>query len=65
MKNTQSKIKPRKIEKKAWSNVFYFEYNKDYIQNFRPEKVKMTNKVLRHCVVFQLNKSRFIKQKIN
>ena len=41
---------------------------KDYTKNFRPEKVKMINKVLReksHCVVCQSNKSRFLKQKIN
>ena len=41
---------------------------KDYMQNFRPEKVKMTNEVLReksHCVVCRSNKSRFLKQKIN
>ena len=37
-------------------------------KKFRPEKVKMTNKVLReksHCVVCLSNKSRFLKQKIN
>ena len=41
---------------------------KDYTQNFRPEKVKMTNKVLRekaHCIICRSNKSRFLKQKIN
>ena len=35
------------------------------MQNFRPQEVKMTNKVLReksHCVC-QSNKSRFLKQK--
>ena len=45
MKNTQSKIKPIKIEKQAGTT--YCSGCKDYIQNFRPEKVKMTNKVLR------------------
>ena len=37
-------------------------------KNFRPEKVKMMNKVVReksHCVVCQSNKSRLLKQKIN
>ena len=37
-------------------------------KKFRPEKVKMTNEVLReksHSVVCQSNKSRFSKQKIN
>ena len=52
MKNTESKIKPIKIGKQTGTtNCFVC---KDYMQNFRPEKVKMTNKVLReksHCVV--------------
>ena len=41
---------------------------KDYTHNFRPEKVKITDKVLTeksHCVVRRSNKSRFLKQKIN
>ena len=40
---------------------------KDYSKNFRPEKVKMMNKVLReksHCVVCRSNKSRFLTQKL-
>ena len=39
---------------------------KDFTRNFRPQEVKMTNKVLRaklNCVVCRLNKSRFLKQK--
>ena len=39
---------------------------KIYTQNFKPEKVKMTNKILReksNCVVCRLNESRFLKQK--
>ena len=66
MKNTQSKIKPIKIGKQ--SGTTYCFGCKDYTKNFRPEKVKMTNKVLReksHCVVCRSNKSRFLKQKIN
>ena len=38
---------------------------KDYTKNFRPEKVTMTNKVLReksHGVVCRSNKSRYLKQ---
>ena len=38
---------------------------KDYTHNFKPQKVKMTNKVLReksNCVVCQSSKSRFFKQ---
>ena len=41
---------------------------KDYTKNFRPEKVKMANKILReksNFIVCQSNKSRFLKQKIN
>ena len=66
MKNIQSKIKPIKIGKQ--SETKYCLGCKDYTQNFRPEKVKMTNKVLRekfYCVVCRSNKSRFLKQKIN
>ena len=38
---------------------------KDYTKTFRPEKVNMTNKVVRekyHCIVCRSNKSRFLKQ---
>ena len=38
---------------------------KDYTNNFRLKKAKMTNKVVReksHCIVCQSNKSRFFKQ---
>ena len=66
MKNSQSKIKPIKIRKQP--GITYCLGWKDYTQNFRPEKVRMTNKVLgeiSHCVVCQSNKSRFLKQKIN
>ena len=66
MKNTQSKFKPIKIGKQ--SRTRYCFGFKDYTKNFRPEKVKMINKVLReksYCVVCRSNKSRFLKQKIN
>ena len=39
---------------------------KDFTHNFRPQEVKMTNKVLReksNCVVCRSSKSRFLKQK--
>ena len=45
MKNTQSTIKPIKIGKQ--SGTTYCLGCKDYTHNFRPEKVRMTNKVLR------------------
>ena len=66
MKNTKSKIKPIKIGKQLGTT--YCFGSKDYTKNFRPEKVKMTNKVLReisYCVVCRFNKSRILKQKIN
>ena len=66
MKNTQSKLKPTKVGKQ--SETTYCFGCKDYTKNFRPEKVKMTNKVLReksHGVVCRSNESRFLKQKIN
>ena len=44
MKNTQSKIKPMKVVKQ--SGTTYCFGCKDYTKNFRPEKVKMTNKIL-------------------
>ena len=47
MKNTQSKIG------KQSGTIYCFGCN-GYTKNFRPEKVKMINKVLReksHCVV--------------
>ena len=66
MKNTQSEIKPIKIGKRV--RTTYCFGCKDFTHNFRTEKVKMTNKVLKekcHCVVCRSNKSRFFKQKIN
>ena len=59
MKNTQSAIKPIKTGKNEC---------KDFTHNFRSEKVKMTNKVLREksiCIISRSNKSRFLKQKHN
>ena len=66
MKNMQSEIKPIKIGEKPGTT--YCLGCKDFTHNFRPQKVKMTNKVLReksNCVVCQSNKSRFLKQKHN
>ena len=59
MKSTKSKTKPIKIGKQP--ETTYCLGCKDYTQNFRPEKVKMTNKVLReksHCIIFRSDKSR-------
>ena len=64
MKNTQSNVRPIKIGKQVGTT--YCFWCKYYAKNFRPEKVKMKNKVLReksHCVVCRSNKSRFLKQK--
>ena len=64
MKNRQSEIKPIKTGKEL--GTVYCLGCKDFTHNFRPQEVKMTNKVLReksHCVVCRSNKSRFLKQK--
>ena len=52
MNNIQAKIKPINLGKQ--SGTTYCFGCKDYRKNFRPGKVKMTNKLLReksHCVV--------------
>ena len=52
MKNTQSNLGPIKIGKQPGAT--YCFGCKDYTKNFRPEKVKIINEVLRekpHCVV--------------
>ena len=66
-KNEKHAIK-NKTEIGKQSGTTYCLRCKDYTHNFRPEKVKMTNKVLReksHCAVCQSNKSRLLKQKLN
>ena len=66
MKNTQSEIKPIKIGKRP--GITYCFGCKDLTHNFRPQEVKITNKLLReksNCVVCQSNKSRFLKPKHN
>ena len=66
MKNTQSKIKPIKLGKRPGTT--YCLGCKDYTYNFKPQEVKMTNKVFReksNCMVYRSNKSRFSKQKHN
>ena len=45
MKNTQSEIKPIKIGKRP-GTTYCFKC-KDFTHNFRPQEVKMTNKVTR------------------
>ena len=45
MKNTQSKIEPIKTGKKL--ETMHCLECKDYTDNFKPQEVKMTNKVLR------------------
>ena len=59
MKNTQLKIKPIKLRKKPGTT--YYLGCKDYTDNFKPQEIKMTNKVLReksNCVVCRSSKSR-------
>ena len=60
MKNTQSEIKAIKLGKKCGTT--YCLGCKDYTDNFKPQDVKMTNKVLReksNRVVCRFGKSRF------
>ena len=45
MKNTQSEIKPIKIGKRPGTT--YCFGCKDFTHNFRPQEVRMTNKVFR------------------
>ena len=66
MKNIRSKIKPIKTGKEL-EKTYCLGY-KDCMHNFRPQEVKMTNKVLTeksNCVVCRNGKSRFLKQKYN
>ena len=52
MKNTKSDLKPIKVKKNTGKT--YCFGCKDYTRNFRPQEIKMTNKVLRqksHCDV--------------
>ena len=66
MKNTQSKLKPLKFGEELGTN--YCSGCKDFTHNFKPQKVKMTNKVLREkssWIVCWSSKSRLLKQKHN
>ena len=63
MKNTQSKIKPIKTGKEL--RTTYFLGCQDFTHNFRPQELKMTNKMLReksNFVICRSNKSRFLIQ---
>ena len=62
MKNTQSKIKPIKTGKKIGAT--YCLGCKDYTHNFKPQEIKMTDKVLRkksNYFICRSSKSRFLK----
>ena len=64
MKKQHSEIKPIKTGKKT-PGTKYCLGCKDFTHNFRPQKVKMRNKVPReksNSIVCQSNKSRFLKQ---
>ena len=66
MKNTRSKIKPIKTGKKI--RTTYCLACKDYTDNFKPQEIKMRNKMFReklNCAVCRSSKSRFLKQKHN
>ena len=62
MKNTESKIKPIKTGKEIGTT--YCLGSKDYTHHFKPQEIKMTNKVVReksNCVVCRSRESRFLK----
>ena len=62
MKNARSKMNPIKTGGK--NGTTYCLGCKDYTNNFKPQEIKMTNKVLReksNCVVCRSSKSRFLK----
>ena len=66
MKNTQSRIKAIKTRNKIGTT--YCLGCRDYTHNFKPQEVKITNKVLReksNCVFCWSSKLRFLKQKHN
>ena len=66
MNNTGSKTKPKKPGKEIGTT--YYLGCKGYTDNFKPQELKMANKVLReksNCVVCRSSKSRFFKQKHN
>ena len=66
MKNARSKIKTVKTGKELGTT--YCLASKDYTHKFKPQEIKMTNKVHREksdCVVCPSSKSRFLKQKHN
>ena len=63
MKSILSNLKPIKTGKQPGTT--YCFGCEDYTKNFRPEKVKMRNKVVReksYCIVCRSNKSKFLKQ---
>ena len=63
MKSILSNLKPIKTGKQP--RTTYCFGCKCCTKNFRPENVKMTNKLVRkksHCIVCRSNKSRFLKQ---
>ena len=64
MKKQQSEIKPIKLGKQP--GTMYCLGCKDFTHNFRPQKVKVTNKVVReksNYVAVRSNKSRFLNKK--
>ena len=63
MKNKKSKIKQTETAKQIGTMCCFG--CKDFTHNFKPQEVKMTNKVLRKkskCIVFLSKKTRFLKQ---
>ena len=70
LKNTTYNIKTwksaRPIQTGKEIGATYCLGRKDYSNNFKPQEVKMTNKVLRekwNCVICRSSKARFLKKK--
>ena len=66
MKNTQWRIKPIKPGKEIGTT--YCLGCKDYTNDFKPQEVKMANRVLReksNCAVCRSSKSKFFLKKCN
>ena len=66
----QKNTNPRSKIDKNWgkNGTTYCLGCKDYTDNFKPQEIKMTNKVLReksNCVVCRSSQSTFLKQKHN
>ena len=64
-RNTYTHNRKKTNKKNLGQRIVWCVKSKDFTRNFRPPKVKMSNKVFReksNCVVFQSSKSRFFNE---